>query len=155
MTTDGFIDRKAGHQLGGASIPLGGGEKTDTELFVRRRSNRHACQAPTRLAEAERAGWQQMADDVRAHPAAYCTHPRHDDDAAAMAEVLQMLGLRPTPRPVRRSDALTARPRAERRHGRCPVCRRVKNLRKDGTVSPHKAGGAPCDGEGQRPEEAG
>lgn len=138
---DGFVENRARHQLGGASAPIPDDEQAAAEMFVRRAFNRHNCQAPRRRAEDERMGWARMQ-----YP---CDDPRHDEDVAAMAEALQWLGLRPTPRPERRSDALTARPKAQRRNGRCPVCERVKALRADGTLGVHQAGGRPCDGEGK------
>lgn len=86
------------HALGGAYAGQGDPERAAAEMFVRRAMNRHDCQAPKRLAEAERVGWQGIVTDVTANPGAYCDDRRHDRDAAAVAEALEWLGLRPTVR---------------------------------------------------------
>lgn len=76
------------HALAGAGITYGldDTESAAAERMVRTMLNRHDCQAPKRLAEAERAGWQVIVDDVHEHPGAYCDDPRHDDDAALLGE---------------------------------------------------------------------
>lgn len=139
------------HALAGAGLTYGvsTGQAAAAEAWVRKTLNRHACGAPRRLAEAERAGRTDLADDVRARPAAYCGDPRHGEDAALLADALQWLGLRPTPRPVRRSDAITVRAKRKEQRGRCPECGKRQGLRADGTVRGH--GG--CPGKGEQPKE--
>lgn len=129
------------HALAGAGITYGtdAAESVAAEMFVRRVFNRHDCRAARRRAEDGRMDWVRTRYE--------CTDPRHEADVAAMAEALQWLGLRPTPPPARRRDAITARPKARRRRGRCAECGRRQDLRADGTVRAH--GG--CPGEGQPP----
>lgn len=136
------------HALAGAGITYGtdDAESVAAEMFVRRVFNRHDCRAAKRRAEDGRMDWVRTRYE--------CTDPRHEADVAAMAEALQWLGLRDTPRRKRRADAITARPPADARRGRCPSCRRIKNLRKDGNLTAHRTpGGTPCSGEGERPIE--
>ncbi|TDB86473.1 hypothetical protein E1264_17910 [Actinomadura sp. KC216] len=138
--------------LAGAGITYGtdDAESAAAERVVRRMLNRHRCQAPQRLAEAKQAGSDLLMADVRNYPAAYCTDPRHDEDAELLAEALQWLGLRPTPPPARRSDAITARPKHRVKRGTCPQCEKRTNLRADGSIGAHQS----CPGEGLRPKEA-
>lgn len=75
-------------------------------------------------------------------------HRRHGDRAANVEwarEVLEAVGLIPTIRQWRISARTTTRRQFQ--HGRCSVCRLVKNLRVDGTVTNHPgADDGPCDG---------
>lgn len=146
------------HLFAGATLGLDPGEAGGAEMFARRVANRHACSAPRRLREAQRTGNRKLIDDVARHPAAYCGHPRHDEDVEWLGEVLQWLGLRPTRRPGPPRKVFRAqRPQMPER-GRCPSCRRMVALRVDGTVAAHRLtrGGEPCDGRGAQPvqEEA-
>jgi hypothetical protein len=111
-------------------------DRDAAEIALRRMANRHDCKAPALIRKAVAAGQGDFAADVQANPARYCGDPRHNDDAEALAEALQALGLRDTP-PTR-----TPTPR-----GRCPVCGRRRELRADGTLASHGA----CEGAGRRP----
>lgn len=137
------------HLLAGATLGLPDDEAGAAEMFARIIANRHRCGAPRRLREAQRTGNQALIADVARNPAAYCTHPAHDEDVEWLGEVLQWLGLRPTPAPVRRRDAVTARPKHRERRGRCRECGKRQAIRADGTVRGH--GG--CPGESQPPQE--
>lgn len=147
MVGAGFLGED--HVFAGITGGLDQGDAAAAERAVRRMLNRHGCQAAALLAEAVERGWQNKAARIRQNPAAYCNHPRHGEDALLLGEALQWLGLRPTPAPVRRRDAVTARPKQRERRGRCRGCGKRQAIRVDGTVRGH--GG--CPGEGLAPKE--
>lgn len=146
----------------GASVGVDAGEAAVVEDRVRRRANRHRCQAPARLREALAAAQQDgpraaaaavLAGKIAADPGAYCGDPRHGEDAAWLAEVLELLGLRETVRRRTRGDAISARPRSD--YGRCGTCGHRHALKLDGTLSAHRTNryGEPCPGSGEKPVE--
>lgn len=121
------------------------------DLWVRRFANRHGCQAPALLREAVEQGWHNKAEQIRENPAAFCSHPRHAEDAELAAEGLEWLGLRPTVYAWVQVQEVATRPRATR-YGICPKCGRSRYLRRDGTVGAHTArDGDPCPGKGAMP----
>ncbi|NEA21550.1 hypothetical protein [Actinomadura bangladeshensis] len=158
----GADDLSGQHKLSGASTGLKPAQAAAVEDRLRRRANRHRCQAPGRLSEAlavaEGDGPKAveaavLAEKIRANPGAYCRDPRHGEDAVWLAEVLEWLGLRDTVRRRDRSKSISSRPAVE--HGRCRECGLRFALKLNGTLTSHRirATGERCPGSCETPAE--